>query len=105
MGADRFGQALTAVDLRKAEFYGIEYIYDSVIAWLGAEMRRKQYEYYLTDALKAIAENTSRGGGVTLRERFADMVEDHNEEPEPEQHPEEIKAKIINEFKRLRGEL
>lgn len=104
MGADRYGRALTAVDLSKAEFYGDKYISDSIVTSILAETREKQYQYYVTDALKAIVENTAKGGGITLNMRYCDWIEQPSEEEQPKHTPEEVKATVIDEFKRLRGE-
>lgn len=38
------------------------------------ECKEKQYKAYVTDALKAIVENTARfGGGVVINERWYDI--------------------------------
>lgn len=100
MGADRYGNALTAVDVKKAEFYGDSYITNNIIAVLKAEINEKQYRYYITDVLKAIS------NGASVDTRYYDLVESNEtsaQESQEELSPEEVKSQIIEEFKRLGG--
>jgi hypothetical protein len=56
----------------------------------------KAYRVYVTDALKAIAENTARyvGGGY-IKARYADLIEPKPEETRtPEQIVDRMKEKI-----------
>ena len=104
MGADGYGGYLTRVDPQRALFYGDGYITDSIIAAVKRDRNDELYRSYVTDALKAITENTAQGGGVVMTGRYYDIV---NVKPVAEQAPqktsEEVKESIINEFKRLGG--
>lgn len=60
------------------------------------------YKIYVTDALKAISENTSRKGGVCMQKRFADMVNTHHEKAPAEEKTAE--GVIENIRSKLKGE-
>lgn len=66
----------------------------------------KAYRVYVTDALKAIAENTARyvGGGY-IKARYADLIEP-NIEPNPEETrtPEQIVDRMKEKIAKVGGE-
>ncbi len=65
-------------------------------------MLDKAYRIYVTDSLKAIAENTSKyAGGSYMRIRFADIL---NPKPEETRTPEEIISGIKGKLAKLREE-
>lgn len=54
---------------------------------------RKAYQFYVTDALRIIGENTAKyGGGGYIKERFADCV---GKKPVDARSCEEITADIV----------
>ena len=65
-----------------------------VTAKLNIEQREKAYRIYVTDALQAISENTSKfAGGTYMKNRFAD-------DAQPGPAKEEEKPKSVDEFYR-----
>ena len=98
MGSDSYADALETIRIDLLEIFGKSYIIQHCVAFLKNRAIHKAYQMYVTDALKVIAENTSRmGGGATLNMRFADIVSDEK----PDERTEED---IINSIKeKLRG--
>lgn len=101
MGAVRYGELITSIDLARLDLFGIDYIGQ----YIGQEIRREhdinRYCYYLTDCLKAIAENTARfNGGTVLKYSYREIVETaHN--AEPQKTAEEVIDQIKNKLKKL----
>lgn len=63
------------------------------VAFLKNKAYEKAYRIYVTDALKAIADNTANyNGGSTLSMRYADIIS----EEKPDERTEE---EIINDIK------
>ena len=66
----------------------------------------KLFRVYLTDGLKAIADNTSRltKDGVTLKMRYIEIIEDakpEKPEEEPKETAEQIKTRIMTGLNKL----
>ena len=59
---------------------GIGYVIDNYISYFQKRQKEKAYQIYVTDALKLIAENTSKiSGGSYLSKRYIDVIEPHIE--------------------------
>lgn len=72
-----------------------------VIARYHEIQRDKAYRIYITDALKAIAENTQRFcGGVSMQSRFYEIAYDDTPK-KSEKTAEQVKAEILETFKKL----
>lgn len=57
------------------------------------ELKERQYKIYVTDALKALTENTARfAGGTVFKERWIDL---HNREPQEEKTAEQIVDDVV----------
>lgn len=61
------------------------------------------YRYYVTDALHAIVGNTAGAQRITLRSTFREMWEGSPEKEEETMTPDEIIAKMKEEFKKRGG--
>lgn len=81
------------------EILGRSYIIQHCVASLKNKGYEKAYKIYVTDALKAITENTAKAsanGGMTLSMRYADLIS----EEKPDERTEEdiinnLKAKML----------
>lgn len=74
---------------------GIGYVIDNYISYFQKRQKEKAYQVYVTDALKVIAENTSRiNGGAYMNARFLDIIEPHIETRTSEEVIETIKDKL-----------
>lgn len=62
-----------------AECIGKGYVIEHYIAFFKKELEEKSFKIYVSDALKLIAENTSRDGGKYMSMRFIDVIEPHVE--------------------------
>lgn len=81
MGASRYGEILTSLDIQKYEIFGSDYI----INVIKQTIRDDAYRYYITDALSMIAENTAKPyGGNYLKQSYRDMITPKIEEDEEE---------------------
>ena len=58
------------------------------------------FKIYVTDALKAISENTSRNGGACMQIRFADMINSiHEKAPAEEKTADAVISSIRSKLK------
>ena len=72
---------------------------DHCVSFFQRKNERRLFEVYVTDALKAIAENTGKAlheGGVGMGKRYIDMI---NENKPPEKEETRTAADIINHIK------
>lgn len=77
-------EALGSVSLQHLELLGRGYVIDYCIAFFRRKNERLLYEVYITDALKAIADNTAKlpaEGGKTMQKRYAEIVQENNISP------------------------
>lgn len=64
---------------------------------------RRLYEVYVTDALKAITENTAKMyGGSSLKLRYEDLLENSNKQEEA-RTAEDIISNIKNKINKMGG--
>lgn len=64
---------------------------------------RRLYEIYVTDALKAITENTAKMyGGSSLKLRYVDLLENSNKQEET-RTAEDIISNIKNKINKMGG--
>lgn len=100
MGAARYGVILTAIDLHKLEFFG----YDYILQHFQRIADEQTYRNYVTSALKAIAENTSRAyGGYTMNHPYAEIMDaKYNPDDEPEETPEQVVHGIMDKLKKMK---
>ena len=69
--------------------------------FLKKKTEERAFKIYITDALKAIAENTARqAGGRTMTKRYVDIITPPK--PEDDEAPEEKSQKIVD---RIRSKL
>lgn len=114
MGADEYFRLCESIRLDLLELYGSGYVIDHCIAAFHAIQEEKGYRMYVTDALKAIAENSARyivrgvsepiEFGATMRSRWADLGEEpvkKKDEPEDNRTCAEIAGDI---WSRIRGD-
>ena len=81
---------------------GKSYVIDHCINFLNKSDEDTALKVYITDALKAVVENTSKlAGGVTMRKRFSDLINDVPEEEGSEEKAEEIKNRMKEKLERL----
>lgn len=93
MGADGYAECLETIRIDLLEILGKSYIIQHCVAFLKNRAISTAYQVYVTDALKAIVENTAgTGKAQTLSMRFADIISDEK----PEERTEED---IINSIK------
>lgn len=68
---------------------------------LKKQMREKAYRIYVTDALKAITENTAKyAGGSYIKHRYLDL---EDQKPEETRTPDEIIGKMKDKIARIGG--
>ena len=68
---------------------------------LKKQMQEKAYRIYVTDALKAITENTAKhAGGSYIKARYLDL---ENQSPEETRTPDEIIWKMKDKIARIGG--
>lgn len=64
------------------------------------ESEQTALRVYITDALKAVVENTAKiGGGMTMRRRFADIITNVPEDKETHEQAQHRANKIIENMK------
>lgn len=81
-------------------FYGDDYISQYLLQRIEDEQRTQIYQIYVTDALRAICENTARfGGGITLSKRYWDIVQ--NTADEPQRTSDDIIASVCDGLNEL----
>lgn len=75
------------------------------VAFFRRNQKEKAYRIYVTDALKAIAENTAKqGGGLTMSVRYADMINlNDKQQPEETRTAEEVITSIKDKISRMGG--
>ena len=74
------------------------------MAFFKRQQEERNYRMYITDALKAIADNTSlMFGGVSMKMRYEDLIANTNGEPKVEdtRTPEQVIDHIKSELKAL----
>jgi len=85
------------------EILGKSYIIDHCYNYLKVQSEETALKVYMTDAIKAVVENTGRLSkeGVVMRKRFADIINDVPDEEENENNnkrahsiKERIKSKL-----------
>lgn len=70
------------IDINKIALLGKQYIFDFIIARIKAEQKELIYRVYITDALKAITQNTANfAGGSTIGIRYLEMINPRDNEP------------------------
>jgi len=81
--------------MESLETEGRGYVTDTCIAFFRNKCHKQAFEIYVTDALKAIADNTCRAyGGGTMKQRFADYLHPQKVNDSPVQSASEIIAGI-----------
>ena len=86
------------------ELMGRHYVIDHCLHQLKKLSEEKVFRIYLTDALKALTENTGRlvKDGVKMSTRFCDLIEEKEEQSPEEKASDEIKAQEIISMMRER---
>lgn len=92
--------------------FGIDYVIDHVIAEIKRQDEEKAYKIYVTDALRAIANNSAQAAVeqrsyTSLTKRWAEIIEPQEEPQEIEEDTrscEEITADIWKRICRKGGE-
>lgn len=87
------------------ELLGKSYVIDHCINYLKKTNEETALKVYITDALKAVVENTGKSinGGVAMRSRFIDILNEAQEEDQEdaEEKAEKIKANMKRTLARL----
>lgn len=96
MGADAYFQAIKTIRLDLLELVGRSYIIEHCAAEINRSHHEKSYQIYVTDTLKAIAENTARTvkNGATMTKRWIDVIEPPKPIKEDNRSCEEIVSGI-----------
>ena len=82
------------------DLFGRGYVIEHCVSWLKKDSEEKAFRVYITDTLKAIADNTGRAvkNGVGIKSRFADMVastqQTESAEIDAEEKANEVKARM-----------
>lgn len=75
---------------------------DYCIAFAKREIKRQNFEIYVTDALKIISENTAKQvGGAYLQHRYYDAISESKSEEKEERTAEEIISNVKNKLNNL----
>lgn len=91
---------MTTIRLDLLEMLGRSYIIDHCINQLKRESEETALRVYITDALKAVVENTAKfSGGVTMRRRYADIISHVPEDEETKEQAQERANGIIKSIK------
>ena len=81
------------------DILGSGYVIDHCISAFQKEQEEKLYRVYVTDALKAMVDNTMRfAGGVRLQNRFYDLAYKTKPKVEKEETADEIIMRIKNKL-------
>lgn len=92
------------ISLQHLELFGKGYVIEHCIAFFKRQIKEQNYQIYVTDALRAIVNNTAEMfGGISMRMRYADLVEDISKGPATEETrtPEQIINHIKDKLKAL----
>lgn len=93
--------------------FGIDYVIDHVLAEIKKQSEEKAYKIYVTDALRAIANNSAQiaveqRSYISLTQRWIEIIDmqkmPQNEEEEDTRSCEEIAADIWKRICRKGGE-
>lgn len=85
------------------ETFGKAYVIDHCVGFFQRRQEEQKYRIYITDALKAITDNTVRMyGGVSLKMRYADMI-DTTPQKEETRTAEEVIDHIKEKMQKLTG--
>ena len=108
MGADAYFQAIKTIRLDLLELVGRSYVIEHCTAEINRSHHEKSYRIYVTDTLKAIAENTAKiikGGGAVMTKRWIDVIEPPKPIKEDNRSCEEIVSGIwARAFHNKRGD-
>ena len=87
--------------------FGRGYVIEHCVSWLKKDSEEKAYRAYITDALKAITDNTGRAvkNGVGMKSRFADMVASTQQTESDEIDAEEKANEVKERMKKILGNL
>ena len=87
------------------ELFGRRYVIDHCISQLKKFSEDEIFRIYITDALKAIANNTGKltSGGVGMAKRFSELIvhTDNQNTDKAEIKAEKIKMRIKNVLRKL----
>lgn len=88
------------------DLLGRKYIIDHCVLCLNKKSKEEAFNTYVTDALKAIADNTGHmvKNGMRMSKRFVDLFMDSNTEAEEQDNKkksDEIKSRIKQRLKEL----
>ena len=85
---------------------GREYVIDHCVSRLNLEAEEKLYRMYITDALKAISENTSAfmKNGKSISVRYTDLL-NRMKTKESDEDSEEKADEIISRIKKKLGSI
>lgn len=115
MGADEYFECIKDINIFLLSNMGRSYVIDFCIAALKKKREELLYRVYITDCLKAIAENTAHyvgttglvKAGMTMQSRYADLVLDKQNakgkasQKEKTQTADEVVETIKNKLKKL----
>ena len=80
---------------------GVKALLSALPILLKKQMQEKAYRIYVTDALKAITENTAKyAGGSYIKARYFDL---EDQRPEETRTPDEIIGKMKDKITRIGG--
>lgn len=96
---------MTTIRLDLLEMLGKPYILDHCVNHLKKTSEETALKVYITDALKAVAENTGKfvKGGMTMRRRFVDVINNVPEESkeDSQKRADDIIARMKNKLAKL----
>ena len=83
---------------------GKSYVIAHCITYLKKESEQTALRVYITDALRAVVGNTAKfSGGVVMKRRFADIINNVDDEESKEQAQERAKGIIGNIKNKLKA--
>ena len=102
-GAVGYAEAIENISIQHLELLGRGYVIEHCVSFFRKKNEELAYRIYVTDALKAIAENTQKMfGGSFMQKRFAEIIRPKDTAEDIEDA--DIKAKDIIERIKAKAE-
>ena len=82
--------------------FGRRYVIEHCVSRLKKISEEEAYKVYITDALKAVSENTGRlvKEGVAMKSRFIDLIADNKSAEDPDIDDNEKAREIISNMRK-----
>lgn len=109
MGSECYLKCIENINLELLDLFGIDYLIDHVLIEIKKRNKDKVYKIYISDALRAIANNTAqialkKQSYILLEKRWIDIIDYKNKTNEqPEDDPRSCDEIVSDMWKRIRG--